>query len=705
MVNNNDFYCDFERKFNKYKSKRIAIYGTGLNARLIAENEFDYNIIGYISKELPCEFIVGKNVILISDAIQLAEVIIIAATVQSTKIVYARIKEEIPDSVVVLDMYGNNLRNNESVELDLYWLKSYEQLCQEIDKHDVISFDIFDTLIMRRVIQPEKIYEELDCDFSKYRLKKEIELNKSLNSATIDEIYEEIGKELHLEERKVFESKEKEYELNKKLICVRERMLDVLFYARKCAKKVIFTTDMYYDTKTLRSLLKACYIDNDEIIISCEHRKAKSDGSLYEVLLNKACGKSLLHIGDNEILDGKNAIKRGIDTFVIRSSYNLLCDSTFTLLSDSVKTKDDQRYLGYLISTLLNNPFALNEGKGKIKIKNEKDLALIIYPITDMFINYIIEHSNEYDCIVFPSRDGYFLYQLYMEEKKKHSELPDAVYLYASRMSMSHAAVSDENNFSVLVSKLFTDSTLNCKEYIKNQFSVDVPDEYDYTSAKLISEYGEKYLKDKLKDYLPEVISSLKADRKQYCNYLDKLGLGKYKNIGMIDIVSYGTQIYCLSEILNKKVTMISLGTTGVPNMFVQNDNVKSVYGNINEFYNGEVYSKSDFSVLHLLLELLYASMDGQFKGFDNDGNAEFVEKTEYNAELLTNFQDQIKSIHKDYISLWENPGACSNKFAMECLRLLLSKYSVMDEELKKKFKFSDPYMGKLKSINLIDKL
>ena len=51
MEENNDFYSEFERKFNQYKSKQIAIYGTGLNARLIAENVSDYNIVGYISRE------------------------------------------------------------------------------------------------------------------------------------------------------------------------------------------------------------------------------------------------------------------------------------------------------------------------------------------------------------------------------------------------------------------------------------------------------------------------------------------------------------------------------------------------------------------------------------------------------------------------------------------------------------------------------
>ncbi|MBR5316792.1 MAG: hypothetical protein IKU39_02750 [Lachnospiraceae bacterium] len=705
MIKKKDFKENFDKKFGRYKSKRIAIYGTGLNARLIAENVFDYSIVGYITKELPCEFIDGKNVILISDAIDLADIIIIAATVQSTKIVYSRIKKYIPDSIIVVDMYGNDLSNSEAIELNPYWHRSYAQLCDEIDKHEVISFDIFDTLIMRRCLRPDDIFNDFDESFSKCRLKKEIELNKKLRAATIDEIYEEVGNELQLEGEEVLNKKDKEYQLNKKLICVRYKMRDALLYARKKGKQIVFTTDMYYDAKTLRGLLAECDVDDYDIIVSCEYRKSKFDGSLYDILLDKACGKLIIHIGDNKIADATKAIEKGIDTFTIKSSYDLLCDSTFALLSDHVKTKNDQKYLGYLISNLLNNPFSLNEEKGKFRIRDERELAIIIYPITKMFLDYIIEHSNEFECLIFPSRDGYFLYQLYMEEKKKRAELPDAVYLYASRMSMSRAAVSDEKNFDVLISKLFADATLNCKEFIKNQFSIELPNEYDCTSQKLISEFGEEQLKNKLKAYLPDVIATLKNDREQYLKYLDKIGIRKYENIGMIDIVSYGTQIYCLSELLGNKVTMISLGTTGVPNEFVQIDKSKSIYGNINAFCNGGVYSKFDFSVLHLLLEMLYASKDGQFNGFDSNGNALFVGQTEYNSVLIENFQQQINSIQENYSLLWKNVGTFSEEFALECIRLLLSKYSVIDEKLKEKFTFSDPYMGKLRLTNLADEL
>ena len=272
-------------------------------------------------------------------------------------------------------------------------------------------------------------------------------------------------------------------------------------------------------------------------------------------------------------------------------------------------------------------------------------------------------------------------------------------------MSMSRATVCNEESFDVLISKLFSDSTLNCKEYIKNQFSINLPEEYDCPSGKLVSELGEERLKDKLKEYLPEVISLLKDEREQYLNYLDARGVNHYERIGMIDIVSYGTQIYCLSELLGKRVTMISLGTTGVPNRFVQNDNAKSIYGNVNAFCNGEIYSKSEFSVLHLILELMYSSKEGQFRGFNSKGNAVFVEQTEYNSMLLENFQYQFNSIHKDYATLWEKFGTFSKEFAIGCLGLLLSKHSVFDEKLKKKFVFSDPYMGGLRTYNLVDKL
>ena len=87
---------DFDRIFSIYQKKRIAIYGTGQNARLIAECVSGYEIIGFISKDGTAGMLSEQAILSIDEAINIADIIIIAATVSSTNIIYSRIKEIVP---------------------------------------------------------------------------------------------------------------------------------------------------------------------------------------------------------------------------------------------------------------------------------------------------------------------------------------------------------------------------------------------------------------------------------------------------------------------------------------------------------------------------------------------------------------------------------------------------------------------------------
>ena len=153
------FQQDFDRIFSGYRGKRIAVYGTGQNARLIAEYVSGYEIVGFVSRDGSEGILSGQTILSIEEAVKAADILIIAATVSSTRIIYARIKMLIPVGMKVLDMYGEALSGEEAYQENPYWEKNYKALCLEIDMHPVISFDVFDTLIMRTVLKPEDIFE------------------------------------------------------------------------------------------------------------------------------------------------------------------------------------------------------------------------------------------------------------------------------------------------------------------------------------------------------------------------------------------------------------------------------------------------------------------------------------------------------------------------------------------------------------------
>ena len=180
--------------------------------------------------------------------------------------------------------------------------------------------------------------------------------------------------------------------------------------------------------------------------------------------------------------------------------------------------------------------------------------------------------------------------------------------------------------------------------------------------------------------------------------------MDRFEKIAVVDIVTHGTLVYGLSNILGKPVHLIALGTSALPNDYVSNlQFVSSVWGNINEKWHDSVYSLSDVSQLHLFLEMLYASEEGQFGGFSESGGAVTVPGTEYNTELLRNTQNELSTLIKNCKDIhWE---AVSKEFALSAMRMLYSKHTDMAHTLRAKFSFSDPYDGNAQICNLMDGL
>ncbi len=716
MENNHsdsDFSKIFDKRFQEYKSKRIGIYGLGENARIIIENVSGYHFVCLVAKDNIGENKYGLTIRSLDQALDDVDVIIIAASFAATNIIRARICPSVPNNIIVLNLYGEVLNSDVTNSYDDYWNMTYEQLCAEIDQYDVISFDVFDTLIMRDVLKPTDIFEEIGqknniAEFQEVRIgaeKKARELKKEPN---LQEIYEELAARTGYKNDIIARLIDSEIETEQDHCIARDTVIAAYRYALNNGKKIFFTSDMYLSKDVIKKLLSKCGIDEGyELLVSNEFGTSKLSGELFDLLVNKADGKRILHIGDDLKVDKQNAEKKGVDSFLIRSAYDMLSASDYATLFDYLENENDKDYLGYYISKALNDPFAMNGSKGKIPIKTEKDISFLLYPVTKLLLDFIIDNAHDYDCLLFPSRDGWFLYQLYCQYNNDHAKekLPIAKYVYSSRMGLSRAALSDIDNFIVLLNKLFVDYSLNCKRYFGNQFGIEISDEFNYSSGELIQKYGKEGFTSKLLALLDNGLLQNKKDRDAYIAYLQNSGIYGYQRPALIDIVSYGTQVYCLSELLGAKVDMVALGSTSIPNAYLDEDSARTIYGNVNKVVNGAVFSVSDMSVLHLLLEMFYSSADGQFLRMSENGNPIFANGTEYNKELLINVQKGILEIYSDLAKMGEQHRRYSKEFAYAMLRALRSQYSHIDSELSQKFAFSDPYDGGLKSVNLSDVL
>ena len=206
-------------------------------------------------------------------------------------------------------------------------------LAAALSAYDVISFDVFDTLIFRPFSRPTDLFfvlgNELEYpDFRNIRIICEHQARKKKNAAgqgsevTIRDIYEELDAETGIFSDAPEVSYEKELELEYKFCFANPYMLEVVRELKKLNKRLVITSDMYLLRPHLEHILRnAGYPEFDEYYISCECGRSKSTGDLYDIVKESekaaACAADLkfAHVGDNRISDLKNAEAHGFTAF------------------------------------------------------------------------------------------------------------------------------------------------------------------------------------------------------------------------------------------------------------------------------------------------------------------------------------------------------------------------------------------------------
>lgn len=182
-----------------------------------------------------------------------------------------------------------------------------EKIKKQINKAKVVSFDIFDTLLVRPYVRPIDLFEHMekayDCPgFAAERKDAERRTrirHKELEDVTFDMIYDEIDDEFK-------DMKQKEMDWEEMVLRANPELKQVYDYALEQGKIVVITSDMYLPTEFLAKVLRKNGFDNwDKLYVSGDVGKSKVKGTLFEHLLedNNVSPKDVLHIGDNEKSD------------------------------------------------------------------------------------------------------------------------------------------------------------------------------------------------------------------------------------------------------------------------------------------------------------------------------------------------------------------------------------------------------------------
>ena len=195
-------------------------------------------------------------------------------------------------------------------------------LAKGMMSYDVISFDVFDTLVLRPFASPSDLFilvgERLDImDFCEIRIQAEqearriSELERGNREVTLLDIYRLVEEETGIDAEKGAET---EFAVECSLCYANPYMAEVFRMMKGQGKTVAAVSDMYLPEEKMRLLLARCGYDGfDAILVSCDYNCSKRNGGLYDILKQR-CPQRIVHVGDNPVSDIEAAAEKGIDT-------------------------------------------------------------------------------------------------------------------------------------------------------------------------------------------------------------------------------------------------------------------------------------------------------------------------------------------------------------------------------------------------------
>lgn len=334
-----------------------------------------------------------------------------------------------------------------------------------LQKYDVISFDIFDTLLKRDVgdisdiflwtsREYERIYGEKISNYKTIRVNAQENAAKRFGHKcyNYDNIYELME---GVSEQQKERLKKLELEIENMFLQVYEPIKLIYDWCIQNKKKVYLVSDMYMSSKNLTVILKNKNIDGYEAIyVSSEYGENKSDGKLFKIMLRneKISEKNVLHIGNSRKSDVLGANIAGIRAVWIQSFHNNM--NYFVDRTDNFTLDMDCFW------NILNNALA-----GNITDTRAERIGFeVVGPIIFGFNQWLHSGLKENEKIVFLSRDMHLFYKAY--NRMYYKETNNISYVYLSRKALLPAVLYYSEDYCIVLRQWY-DENKSIKEILK----------------------------------------------------------------------------------------------------------------------------------------------------------------------------------------------------------------------------------------------
>ncbi len=340
------------------------------------------------------------------------------------------------------------------------------------DRCDVVTFDLFDTLFIRRIHDPDLVkapvaryiaaraaqagivcsWQKIQKirDHTEHLQRKETGLSFEDQEACYPvfmkkSLLQIFGK--HYEDQLLDDVTRYELEMESSMLVPREKLVDWLSELHASGKKIYILSDIYLPSQHLKILVErgGFLRYTDDLVSSADTFLAKASGKAFP-LVQERFGldtSSWLHVGDNPFSDGLRPSQFGIQALVLQDGL------------EKHRKALIKRYVNYSRGNIFYRGRALqqlilpHDGENKARSLLYAEGYNFLGPMIGGFIQHIAEECRRLGItkLFFLSREGYTFKKVWeqcMPLLFPDGDLPEIEYLYVSRMALAGAGCAQE---------------------------------------------------------------------------------------------------------------------------------------------------------------------------------------------------------------------------------------------------------------------
>lgn len=449
------------------------------------------------------------------------------------------------------------------------------------DSYTAVSFDIFDTSVFRLVFEPRDVFllmeEELVSryghefiGFYDNRFQAEFETvskvwsrDRSLE-VNLDDIYNTLFTLYPKFQPYGDELKETELRTERLVTVPNEQVLAYFKKAQAAGKKIVFISDVYLPKHHISNILEQCgYLIYDHLFVSSEIGTNKASGRLFDIVIQdlNIHASEILHIGDNQESDIRQATIRGIQTFKVPNPSHLLNISRYK--DSKFSEYQFRKTVGESLCQGVQKNFLIN-GHQYFGTSDRSGYAIgyqILGPLLYGFSSWIIQHAHVKNIknIYFIAREGWFLKQVFDVVNSALQSDIKSYYFYASRRALYFPLMEDPVGkfiFSFIISntpkrlgRYLESINLELDDKTLEKFGLNRNDLVDLKNNQQDRSRVEALLNSE-SERLKQLASQEKS---AYLEYLDQVDTLSIPNIAFVDSGWFGNGQRRLQRLISEK--------------------------------------------------------------------------------------------------------------------------------------------------------